>query len=252
MKKFAAYVRSVMKTKLFLLNVLAEEPTPNNEPKADPPAGEPTPEPKPEPKSEPKPSGNVNFEELIARARKEEKDKLYPEIKKLKEDKNNLLLVVADRDKKIEELTGQLDKVTSDFKKTAKDLETGNASNQKVSELTATISTLERQLEDLQVKYDSDVNSLKLDSYKREKIAAAGGNLIAELVAGSTQEEIDASIETAKARYQEIANKALGGIQMPTANPSSSNVQLKEKTLEEIQSMSSTEYAAWRATAGLR
>lgn len=64
----------------------------------------------PRPNQDPKPMGTVNFEELIAKARQEEKDKLYPEIQSWKEKHNNLLLVIAERDAKIKELEGEITK----------------------------------------------------------------------------------------------------------------------------------------------
>lgn len=243
---FMAYVRRILSNRMFL-NVYAEgQVDPNVEPKDEP-------EKKPEKKEDPKPSGNVNFEDLIAKARKEERDKLYPEITKLKEKHNDLLLVVADRDKELEQLKSDNAKLTGDLDKASKNIETGNAKSEKVSELSLTNSKLEQQLAQLQQKYDADINSLKLESVKEKAIAAAQGEIIAEMVGGNTEEEINASVEAAKNRYQEIQNNIMSRVQMPgSANPSATQVQLKDKTMDEIATMTPQEWAEHRRALGLR
>jgi archaellum component FlaC len=243
MKNFAALkLRRNFSYKMFL-NVFAEEP---NTPPT-PPTGDPEP-----PKADPKPSGTVNFEELISKARKEERDKLYSDINKHREKANNLLLVVQERDNEITTLKAEVEKLRGDYSKVSDELKTGVKTNKTVSELTATISGLERQLEDLQIQYETDVNSLKLDSFKREKVAEVGGELIPELVTGNTEEEILASIETAKQRYAEITQRALNGVQMPRVNPSATQIQLKDISMDDISKMTPQEWAKHRAELGLK
>jgi uncharacterized phage infection (PIP) family protein YhgE len=244
MKNFVNFVRSMLSKKA-CLNVFAEEEIKTEEivKKGEeietPPATNTN--------NNPKPTGTVNFEDLIAKARKEEKEKLYPEITALKEKNNQLLLVVQERDNKIAEITGNLDKVSEDFKKASKDLKTGNASNSKVSELTLQLSTLERQLEDLQVKYETDVNSLKLESYKEKKIAEANGAIIPELVTGNTEEEVNSSFESAKQRYSSLQDHFMAGVTMPSANPSQATISLTENvSLVDIQNMTTKQYAEYR------
>lgn len=255
MKNFVAYVRSMLRKKAFL-NVFAEEPTnPSNEPNNG--GGEPNPnggDPNQTPttKTEPKPNGSVNFEDLVKKAREEEKAKLYPEITKLKEKNNNLLLVVQERDNTITEQAKKIEKLEKDNGKITKSLEEGTATNKTVSELTLQVSTLEKQLEELQGKYDTDVNALKLESYKEKKIAEANGEIIPELVIGNSEEEVNASFETAKAKYAEITQRALQGVQMPAVNPSATTIQLKEKSIEEIATMSAQDWAEQRKALGLK
>ena len=258
MKTFKAYVRSMIAKRPFVLNVHAEEPT-NTTNVTDSPeggqqgqqGGEPTNKsPKKDP--EPKPSGSVNFEDLIAKARKEERDKLYPELNKYKEKVNNLMLVIAERDSEIADLKKQLEDFKKENEKLKKDLESGTKTNKTISELTTTISMLEHQLEELQAKYDADVTALKLEAFKKEKIAEAGGELIPELVTGNSEEEILASIEKAKQRYQEIIQKAVQNVQMPAANPNQNVIQLKEKSIEEIASMTPQQWAEYRKQLGLK
>ena len=43
---------------------------------------------------------------------------------------------------------------------------------------------------------------MELESYKKEKLAEAGQEIIPDLVHGSTKEEIDQTVELAKQRYE--------------------------------------------------
>lgn len=257
MKTFKDYVRSMIVKHPFVLNVHAEEPTNTTNVTDNPEGGqqgqqgeEPT--NKTTKKDDPKPSGTVNFEDLIAKARKEERDKLYPELNKYKEKVNSLMLVIAERDSEIADLKKELEEVKKENAKLKENVEKGVKTNKTISELTTTISVLERQLEELQAKYDADVTALKLEAFKKEKIAEAGGELIPELVTGNSEEEIIASIELAKQRYQEIIQKAVQNVQMPAANPNQNIIQLKEKSIDEISSMTPQQWAEYRKQLGLK
>lgn len=257
MKTFKAYVRSMIAKRPFVLNVHAEEPTNTTNVTDNPEGGQQgqqgeEPANKTTKKDDPKPSGTVNFEDLIAKARKEERDKLYPELNKYKEKVNSLMLVIAERDSEIAELKKELEEAKKENAKLQENVEKGVKTNKTISELTTTISVLERQLEELQAKYDADVTALKLESFKKEKIAEAGGELIPELVTGNSEEEIIASIELAKQRYQEIIQKAVQNVQMPAANPNQNVIQLKEKSIDEISSMTPQQWAEYRKQLGLK
>ena len=254
MKIFKDYVRSMIAKRPFVLNVHAEEPTNttnvtgNQEGVQQVQQGDN----KTTKKDDPKPSGIVNFEDLIAKARKEERDKLYPELNKYKEKVNSLMLVIAERDSEIADLKKELEEAKKENAKLQENVEKGVKTNKTISELTTTISVLERQLEELQAKYDADVTALKLEAFKKEKIAEAGGELIPELVTGNSEEEIIASIELAKQRYQEIIQKAVQNVQMPAANPNQNVIQLKEKSIDEISSMTPQQWAEYRKQLGLK
>ena len=254
MKTFKAYVRSMIAKRPFVLNVHAEEPTNTTNVTGNQEDGQQGQQGdnKATKKDDPKPSGSVNFEDLIAKARKEERDKLYPELNKYKEKVNNLMLVIAERDSEIADLKKELEEVKKENAKLQENVEKGVKTNKTISELTTTISVLERQLEELQAKYDADVTALKLEAFKKEKIAEAGGELIPELVTGNTEEEILASIEKAKQRYQEIVQKAVQNVQMPAANPNQNVIQLKEKSIDEIASMTPQQWAEYRKQLGLK
>lgn len=146
-------------------------------------------------------SHQLNYEQLVAQARKEEKDKLYPKINELKN-------VVGERDKKINELMlalGTKEAEVSSLKAELEKANSGVASSEEVTTLQATVAQLQKELADEKAR----CNNIELDYYKKAKMAEAGGQLIPELVTGTTKEEIDQSIEVSKARYSEI----VGGVQ---------------------------------------
>ena len=198
---------------------------------------------------------SINFETLIANARKEEKDKLYPEITKLKADveklvqKNNeYLLTIGQKDTEIAEIKKQV-------KALEKKLE-GTPDSEEVKSLKSQVATLQAEKEQLVKEKDS----VKLESYKTQKIAEAKGEIIPELVFGTTQEDIDKSFDVAVAKYKEIISK----IQTPnTPPPNSNNIPPANPNLfqnstitsmseEQIRGMDSKAWAEMRKTLGLK
>ena len=150
-------------------------------------------------------SPQVNYEELIAKARKEEKQKLYGEIEGLKsqvkmltENNNKLLLEKAEAEKALEQ-----------FKKDSKD---GN--DETVKELEAKIEVLQGELETVK-KAKEELESNKVDEKEiREKIEAEFElkdyvktekekydkvilNHLKDTVKGATKEEVDESVKKA-------------------------------------------------------
>lgn len=218
----------------------------------------------------------INYEDLIAKARKEEKEKQYKTIEKLKtqnntltEQHNNDLLKIADLEKQLKEAN---DKLTT----------AGSGDSEEVKTLKGTIKTLEKDKEELDKKvkeYESkkpvsreeveaEVRAeleakYEVKTYKAEKMAELKDDiLVPELVFGTTKEQIDASIQSALARSAEIKkNLGIGDNQKPAkrtpknaSNPSSSSVQDKEISLERLATMDvrSPEYAQLRQQLGLR
>lgn len=220
--------------------------------------GDPTPTPTPAPTPAPAPAQpsapTISFEQLIAQARKEEKDKLYPQITALKADKDSLtlklndaLLQVGEKESKIQELTKELEKAQK-----------GKADPEEIKTLKEKITALET--ENSQLKGEAE--KAKLDKFKEAEIAKVNGEVIPELITGTTEEEITASIQVANARYKEIFEKAKGTVpatpQVPNspapANPVVGGVAFDFKTVtpEMIAGMSTQEYAKYRAQIGLK
>ena len=218
----------------------------------------------------------INYEDLIAKARKEEKEKQYKTIEKLKgqiatltEQHNNDLLVKADLEKQLKEAN---DKLTT----------AGSGDSEEVKTLKETIKTLEKDKADLDKKVkDYEANKpvsreeveaevraeleaeYEVKTYKATKMAELKDDiLVPELVMGTTKEEIDASIQSALDRSAEIKkNLGISTDKKQTkrtpkspANPSVSGVQDNEVSLERLATMDvrSKEYAELRKQLGLR
>lgn len=218
----------------------------------------------------------INYEDLIAKARKEEKEKQYKTIEKLKgqiatltEQHNNDLLVKADLEKQLKEAN---DKLTT----------AGSGDSEEVKTLKETIKSLEKDKADLDKKVkDYEANKpvsreeveaevraeleaeYEVKTYKATKMAELKDDiLVPELVMGTTKEEIDASIQSALDRSAEIKkNLGISTDKKQTkrtpkspANPSVSSVQDNEVSLERLATMDvrSKEYAELRKQLGLR
>lgn len=231
-------------TKAFLC-VKAEEGEPTT-PTTEPQGTEPQPKP-------------VNFEDLIAKARKQEKDKLYPQIQKLEgevatlTEKNNAhLLTIGAKEEEIADLKKQL--------KDSNATSTNNASEREKA-LQTQIETLEATITEMKAntcsreEVEAEIKAeYEIKLYKEQKLREVGEEAITELIMGSTIEEIDQSVTVAKERYQQITSKILGGVKVPVANTNTSRLQQKELKLEDIANLDprSPEYAQLRAKLGLR
>lgn len=221
-----------------------------------------------------KPTPTINYEDLIAKARKEEKEKQYKTIEKLKgqidtltKQHNDDLLVKADLEEKLKDANDKLTKA-------------GSGDSEEVKTLKDSIKTLEKEKGDLEKKVkefedkkpvnreevEAEVRAeleaeYEVKTYKATKMAELKDDLLVpELVFGNTKEEIDASIQSALDRSAEI-RKNLGvsddkkkRTPKTPANPSVSSVQDKEVSLERLATMDvrSQEYADLRKQLGLR
>lgn len=222
------------------------------------------------------PSPTINYEDLISKARKEEKDKQYKTIERLKAQINTLtgqhnddLLKVADLENKLEEANKKLTTA-------------GSGDSEEIKTLKAAIKALEEEKDSLDKKvkeYESNKPQSKeeiekevrselekeyeVKTYKAQKLAELKDKiLVPELIGGDTKEDIDSSIEAALARSEEI-RKSLGitGKENPTnrrtpntpANPSG-GTNSREVSLEQLATMDvrSKEYAELRQKLGLR
>ena len=218
----------------------------------------------------------INYEDLISKARREEKDKQYKVIEKLKtqivtltEQHNKDLLKVADLEKKIEEVnkklttagSGDSEEITG-LKETIKNLEKEKETfEKKVKEYEENKPASREELEK-EIRADFE-KEYEVKTYKAEKMAELKDQiLVPELVGGSTKEEIDISIQSALDRSKEI-KKNLGlnedgkhtnkrTPKSPT-NPDTSRVQDKEYSLEYLANLdpASDEYKKVRKELGL-
>lgn len=218
----------------------------------------------------------INYEDLIAKARKEEKEKQYKTIEKLKAQVNTLteqhnsdLLKVADLEKQLQEANEKLTKAGSGdseevktLKETIKTLTADKESlDKKVKEYEST-KPVSREEVEAEVRAELETE-YEVKTYKATKMAELKEDLLVpELVFGNTKEEIDASIQSALERSAEIRkNLGISGDKKQNkrtpkspANPSVSGVQDTEVSLERLATMDvrSPEYAQLRKQLGLR
>lgn len=153
-------------------------------------------------------ANQINFEQMVAQARKEEKDKLYPRIKKLEED--NKTLVTSSNKFLLENaaLKDEIEKLKSD---------SGN--DTKVKDLESKINTLEAENKSLKESSPKEEEIRKkveeefeVKMYAQEQITANKDSIISILVpeiTGTTKEEIDKAIVSAKEKTVTI-KKDLG------------------------------------------
>ena len=219
-------------------------------------------------------SHTFNYEDLIAKARKEEKDKQYKTIEKfrtqvntLTEQHNSDLLHIASLEEELKTAKANLSTA-------------GQGDSEEIKTLKATIQSLTSEKDELDKKvkkYESTkpVSREEVEAevraeleaeyevkiYKATKLAEMKDDiLVPELVMGTTKEEIDNSIQSALARSAEI-KKSLGIGDKPAkrtpkspSNPSVSRVQDKEYSVEYLAGLDvrSPEYAEVRKNLGLR
>ena len=226
---------------------------------------------------EPKNTPTINYEDLISKARKEEKDKQYKTIDKLKGQIETLTKQHNEDLLKI----GQLEE---DLKTANSKLQTaGQGDSEEIKTLKVTIETLTKEKADLEKKIkdieDNTVTREELENeirteleaeyttktYRAEKMAELKDEiLVPELVIGNTIEEIDASIEVALEKSKSIREKLgivdgqpkspQGRTPKTPSNPSMSRVQDSQFSMEYIAGLdvSSPEYAEFRKQMGLR
>ena len=247
-KKFGFITKNTIKKtmdKIFLA-VLAEEP-----PVGDPPI---TPPVKKDPPV-------VNFEDLVSKARQEEKAKLYPQIEKLKlditaltESSNAHLLTIGNRDAEIETLKAKLKLAEEGSSKSDSDAVV--ALKKELKEVKKTLVDVEKNAVDVE-KLEADIRAEYDVKLYREQKLRESSEVIEELVTGSTKEEIDSSFEVAKTRYAGIKGSAtttntMGKI--PVINVSTTAIDAKDFKIEDLANMDvrSPEYKAMRIKLGLR
>lgn len=214
-----------------------------------------------------------DINKAIGNARKQEKDKLYPEIEKLKKqlqdqiaaggaDKNALKATqdqLAAAEKKLKELGGGSGEVT--------DEKLAELVSKRVMEATA---KLEQESVASRMEAQAELNKLKeklhakeMETYKKDVIAAANGAIIPELVVGNSKEEIDAALVVAKQAYARVAAQTAkgaaaaegkAGSELPVVPVSVSSIEglMGNLTPAQIRAMTPDQWAKHREKFNLK
>lgn len=162
------------------------------------------------PAAEGNPEPMVNYEQLIAQARKEEKDKLYPRLKKAEDENKELTSKLNNALLKVAALQEELEKSKS------KDSEEVVTLRNQVEDLNKEVKTLRESAVDeaaLRSKIEQEMKSkMEVDRYALEQLEANKGSILSTLhstITGKTKEEIDAAVTAAKEKTSAI-KKELG------------------------------------------
>lgn len=228
-------------------------------------AEEPTP-----PDPNPTPAPTVNYEDLIAKARKEEKDKLYPKITALEKERNELIEKINAHLIKIGELQSVIDTNKAEIE--ALKSKKNGGDNEQITSLTNELTQAKKDLEDLKATI-VDADALRAEirteveaeyavKNHREKLLASE-EIVPELVTGDTIEALDASFAVSQTRYKELAEKFAKGTQTPPPNTPPARVPsvnpsirlgVEKMTVEDLARMDvkSPEYAELRKQLGLK
>ena len=188
MKNLISHINTALNNNLFLTAFAEENP-------AEPPKNE---------------GNTMNFEQLIAQARREEKEKLYPQIEKLKAQ----VEVLTKQSNEALLAKGAVEKELADFKESQK-----KGDSEEVTKLKAQVEALKSENENLKKNTVSEEDLRKkleeeyqVKLYAKDKLAENKDKILsvfAEKVVGNTKEEIDSAIEKAIASSDEI-RKELG------------------------------------------
>lgn len=163
------------------------------------------------PNTEPTAPPPVNFEALIAQARKEEKDKLYPQITKLKADKESLTTSLNNLLLENGALKEELEKLKSTSAVKPEDSEVYKALQAKFDELTAENETLKKAPNEAEIRKQLEAE-YEVKLYLNEQLEKNKGEILSMLtedIKGTTKEEIDAAIVAAKEKTLSV-KKDLG------------------------------------------
>jgi hypothetical protein len=201
--------------------------------------------------------------EDIARARREEKDKLYPRIE---ETQARLARLEQEREEERQRAQAEADRVAQEAEQARlaelSALERIEETERRFNERLAQIEE-ERAQERALAEKEQEL--LRVQQYIAQQQQANAEDIVPELldlIAGNTKEEVDASVATLRERSASILQNVAAAqgdqpsataprgasITAPPVGPSDTNSAQRTFTADEIAAMSVTEYAKHRET----
>jgi hypothetical protein len=199
-------------------------------------------------------------EDDLARIRAQEKDKLYPQVERLKEE---LSLLKKERDERIaeeERLRAEAEAEARAKAEAEMDVRTLLETKEKEWQERLEAERLER--EKAFALLDHERQFQEVMSYRQQRLAEEQDNIIPELldlISGSTPDEIELSIAGLKERSSRILDSAQSAMQTarrdmagsrvtaPAAGPLDTNSDNQQFTPEDIAGMSFSDYAKHRS-----
>jgi DNA repair exonuclease SbcCD ATPase subunit len=202
-------------------------------------------------------------EEDLAKVRTQEKDKLYPVVEQLK---SEVAALKKDKEEKAARKAAEADaraaeKAEKNKAKLIEDLDAKDLIKLTTDELREQLERERSERERAFALLEQERTYAELQNYKQNLIEQERENIIPELVdlvAGSTPDEVSASLESLKARSAKILESAQAAMQnarkemrgtsatLPAAGPLETNMDSRQFTAQDIAAMSMNDYAKVR------
>lgn len=198
-------------------------------------------------------------EEDLAKVRSQEKEKLYPQIDKLKEELESLK---REREEEARLKAEQAAQEEAARKAAAEDdLDVRSLLKTKEQEWQEQLERERQERERAFALLEREKQFADLQNYRAQRLDQERESIIPELidlVTGNTQEEVEASINGLKERSARILESAQSAMQSarkemtgtrvtaPSAGPLETNSENRQFTAEDISSMSLNDYAKYR------
>lgn len=170
----------------------------------------------------------------VEKARKEEKDKLYPQITELKESIKEMQEYLRQEREEKEQI--KADAEAEKERRRQEKLSDSEKTLEAIRKLEEKLTEEREERRKLDERWEAEKRKNGLEAYRQLAIQAAGNDIIPELVTGNTEEEIDNAVQIAKARYAELAEqfKTKAGTQVRQGMPQSSGPGMEALEEEEL------------------
>lgn len=195
----------------------------------------------------------------LAKARKEEKDKLYPQIEELKRTAAELLADKKDREKAAKKAQEEAERAAK--AKEEAEMEVRDLLARKEQEWNDRFESIRREQEMALALAEKQAEVNRLMQYRNDRLQEEAENIMPELIdfiGGNTEQEIEESIARAVAKtgailgnitahaQQQRAGMRGASVTAPPVGPLENQGGTRQLTPEDIRNMPPTEYAANR------
>lgn len=204
-------------------------------------------------------SSKFYTEDDLSKVRSQEKEKLYPQIEKLKEELDSLKKAREEETLRVTEEEAK--KAALNKEALEADMDVRQLLKNKEEEWQEQLERERQERERAFALLERERNFADLQSYRQNRLDQERENVIPELldlVSGNTKDEIDTSIEGLKDRSARILESAQSAMQnarkemtgtrvtSPSAGPLETNSDQRTLTADEISAMPMNEYAKYR------
>jgi hypothetical protein len=200
----------------------------------------------------------------VAKAREQEKAKLYPQMEKMKEELSTLKKAREDEESRRAqfEVQKEADRVAQENAKAEEELSAKDLLKKKEQEFQSMLETERLERERAFALLDQERKFQELNNYRQQRVEQERENIVPELidlVDGSTADEVEQSIAMLKDKSVRILSSAQQAMQSarqqmagtritnPAAGPLDNDSDQKSYTPDSIREMSLADYAKQRA-----